>query len=95
MAGYCGLGGLFGEELLNGQLKIGKKYDKQWLLFDQIMIDSSKIELKTYEIEDFEYIKNNSSGKYKGYPSRTFIGNKYNKNGYSDHFPVSVKINIK
>jgi hypothetical protein len=35
MAGYCGLEGLFEEELLNGQLKIGKKYDKQWLLFDQ------------------------------------------------------------
>ena len=70
-------------------------YKNKWLLFDQIMVDSSKIELKTYRIEDFEYIKNKNSGKYNGYPSRTFIGNKYNKNGYSDHFPVSVKINIK
>jgi len=30
-------------------------------------------------------------GKYKGYPNRTYAGNKY-LGGYSDHFPVYLFI---
>lgn len=70
-------------------------YKNKWLLFDQMMCDSSKITLKNYNIDDFDYIKNNKKGKYYGYPNRTFIGNRYNKKGYSDHFPVSIKVSIK
>jgi hypothetical protein len=31
--------------------------------------------------------------KYKGNPFRTFVGNKY-LNGYSDHLPVMIYLNI-
>ena len=35
----------------------------------------------------FEKFITEKSGKYKGYPQRTFSGDSYNF-GYSDHFPV-------
>lgn len=70
-------------------------YRNKWFLFDQILCDSSRVTLKNYNINAFEYLKNDKKGKYFGYPKRQFIGNRYDKNGYSDHFPVSVKISIK
>jgi hypothetical protein len=34
------------------------------------------------------------SGKYKGYPARTFAGTNYLE-GFSDHFPVYIDLIIK
>lgn len=70
-------------------------YDDRWNLFDQIMITGAFLhardnELKYYKAEVFnkEFLKN-PFGRYKGYPHRSFDGNKW-INGYSDHFPTLI-----
>lgn len=70
-------------------------YRDQWNLFDQIIISQSllnagKSNLKYIKSEIFtrDYMFQ-QSGKYKGYPLRTFSGNNF-LNGYSDHFPTLI-----
>ena len=57
--------------------------------------DSSKYLLNNYK----SIIYNNNSmfemtGKYRGYPKRTYNGNQF-QNGYSDHFPVALIFTLK
>lgn len=72
----------------------------RWNLFDQIIISNNflkphnnclqYVKSKVYNpIELQEY-----TGKYKGNPFRTYIGDKY-LGGYSDHFPVYEVFSIK
>lgn len=68
-------------------------YNDAWNLFDQIIVSPSFLnteqrglfmkEAKIYKRE-FMFVQN---GRYKGYPKRTFEGNKY-IGGYSDHLPT-------
>lgn len=69
-------------------------YRDNWSLFDQIMMTNSLVN----DDEGYHYYKSNifnkkfliqKSGRYRGYPYRTFSGNTY-QGGYSDHFPVYV-----
>ena len=64
-------------------------------LFDQIMITSPLLTTKK-DYSSFKMYKTNifnpqylttQTGKYKGYPYRSFSGNNF-INGYSDHYPV-------
>lgn len=68
-------------------------YRDAWNLFDQIMVTSS---LTDKDYSSYKFYKAtifskpyliNSTGKYKGYPHRTYAGGTYS-GGYSDHFPV-------
>lgn len=68
-------------------------YQDAWGLFDQIMIsypwlDKSQSNFFYYRqyIFNKEFMIENT-GKYKGYPMRTWDGNTY-RGGYSDHFPT-------
>lgn len=69
-------------------------YRDNWNLFDQIIFtkelklkeDKSKLMFYKSEICNYDFLKN-KSGRYKGYPYRTFAGGAY-VGGYSDHFPV-------
>ena len=68
-------------------------HNRQWNLFDQIIISSNffkssnhLFEFSTANIFDEDFLKL-FNGKYKGTPFRTYVGKKY-KGGYSDHFPV-------
>lgn len=69
-------------------------YRDEWNLFDQIIISSVMINknngLYFYkpQICNFEFLKN-QTGRYKGYPHRTYLGDLFEK-GYSDHFPVCI-----
>lgn len=74
-------------------------YQDQWNLFDQIIISQSllnkgksKLNFEKAEVfnKDFLFQK---SGKYKGYPLRTFSGNTF-LNGYSDHFPTLIYLTL-
>lgn len=74
-------------------------YKDQWNLFDQIIISQSllskgksKLNFEKAEVfnKDFLFQK---SGKYKGYPLRTFSGNTF-LNGYSDHFPTLIYLSL-
>lgn len=64
-----------------------------WGLFDQILISTSWLHPKPGDWFLFrEHIFNKAylteyAGRYKGYPMRTWDGNRY-RGGYSDHFPV-------
>jgi hypothetical protein len=68
-------------------------YRDSWNLFDQILLTPSLIgedftSYKYYKAKIYSkpYIIQ-SSGRYKGYPHRTYAGGVY-RGGYSDHFPV-------
>lgn len=67
-----------------------------WSLFDQIMVSGGLINGEAKETWQFYQAKvyNASylvqkSGRYKGYPLRTFVGDTY-QGGYSDHFPSYI-----
>ncbi|GAL62749.1 hypothetical protein JCM19300_3317 [Algibacter lectus] len=69
------------------------KHNRQWNLFDQILISTNffKTSENLYEyslsnIFDEDFLKI-FEGRYKGAPYRTYAGKRY-KGGYSDHFPV-------
>lgn len=70
-------------------------YRDNWSLFDQIILSPGLLDKKQ---DGYFFYKANifnkkyliqRSGQYKGYPFRTFSGDKYQA-GYSDHFPVLI-----
>lgn len=68
-------------------------HNRQWNLFDQIIISTNffeskpnALEYETANIFDEDFLKN-FKGKFKGTPYRTYVGKTY-QGGYSDHFPV-------
>jgi len=70
-------------------------YRDSWNLFDQIiltpaLVDEDKSSWSFYKSNIFKksYMMN-QEGKYKGYPKRSFVGNKF-QGGYSDHLPVYI-----
>ncbi len=68
-------------------------YNDSWNLFDQIIISEpflSKEQSGLFYMKAAIFKKDymiQQSGRYRGYPLRTFSGNRY-IGGYSDHFPV-------
>ncbi len=90
-------------EMYNPWMSLYKKgigtlaYNDAWNLFDQIVISQSWLEK---EQTGFFYHKQvifkrqfllQQSGRYKGYPFRTYDFNVY-MSGYSDHFPVYLQM---
>ncbi len=77
----------------NGLNSLG--YRDRLYLFDQILVSpnlcgTSYSNFKYYQAGIFNPdVLIQSTGKYKGYPLRSFENNKY-VNGYSDHFPVYI-----
>ena len=77
-------------------------YQDAWNLFDNIIVNGNLVDGEGYRIwkpkrskywgfiYDKSWLKQ-QSGQYKGYPQRTYVGNKF-ENGYSDHFPVYIFI---
>ena len=70
-------------------------YQDAWGLFDQVVISNAWMDK---DQAGYHYFRANifnreflvqQTGKYKGYPKRTWDGMTYNY-GYSDHFPVFV-----
>ncbi|MDR0763841.1 MAG: endonuclease/exonuclease/phosphatase family protein [Bacteroidales bacterium] len=70
-------------------------YQGKWNLFDQIIISQNLLgsdysTLKFYKAEIFNRdFLIQKTGKYKGYPLRTFSGGHF-QNGFSDHFPTFI-----
>lgn len=70
-------------------------YQDAWGLFDQILISYGWLDKnqKGYHYHKAEIFNREfmvqKTGKYKGYPMRTYDGNRYN-GGYSDHFPTYI-----
>jgi hypothetical protein len=70
-------------------------YRDNWSLFDQIILSPGYLDKNQTGYFFYKAIIFNRkyliqrSGQYKGYPFRTFSGDKY-QGGYSDHFPVFV-----
>jgi hypothetical protein len=88
-------------DLFNPMYKYYKKgigtlaYRDAWSLFDQIIMTES---LTNKKQTGFQYYRTDiynkkylvqKTGRYKGYPYRTFSGDTY-QGGYSDHYPVFV-----
>lgn len=79
-------------------------YQDAWSLFDNMIVSENLVngqpgELKLYKpgkskyyghIFDRPFLRQ-TSGQYKNYPLRTFVGNTF-QGGYSDHFPVYIFI---
>lgn len=88
---YNSLGNYF----IQGNGKLGTlAYRGKWNLFDQLMYTQPMLD-KTQLNGWFVYSSHiyyrdfliNTTGDYKGYPKRSWVGNKWN-NGYADHLPV-------
>ena len=90
-------------DMYNTMYKLYKKgigslaYRDNWNLFDQIIItqpflgdDYSSYKFRMAHVFNDKMLIQ-KSGKYKGYPLRTYVGDTY-KGGYSDHFPVYILI---
>lgn len=80
-------------ETLRSFMRGTTKHNRQWNLFDQVLISTNffktsdnLFEYYTANIFDEDFLKL-FNGKFKGSPYRTYIGKKY-QGGYSDHFPV-------
>jgi|TARA_B110000902_G_scaffold29614_1_gene32009 predicted extracellular nuclease len=79
------------------QEKGSYRYRNSWDMLDQIMLSKSIITdtLGLHFIPNSAGIKAEQwmiqTGKYQGFPLRTFGGNNY-LNGYSDHFPVFIEL---
>jgi endonuclease/exonuclease/phosphatase family metal-dependent hydrolase len=89
-------GGLFNTMWEKYRKGIGSLcYQGKWNLFDQIIISQSLLGddysmLKFYKAEIFNKdFLIQKTGKYKGYPLRTFSGGHF-QNGFSDHFPTLI-----
>lgn len=72
-------------------------YQDSWGLFDQVVLSKAWV---NKEQEGYHFYRANifnkeflvqQTGKYKGYPKRTWDGTTYNY-GYSDHFPVFITL---
>jgi len=75
-------------------------YRGEWNLFDQILLSNNflKPHDNPLQFEDSEIFNPKElqeySGKYKGNPFRTYVGDKY-LGGFSDHFPVYEVFSVK
>lgn len=72
-------------------------YQSKWEMIDNIIVNPNMLDKKgfsvlkeTTEVFSFPFMKE-QSGKYAGSPFRTYAGKKF-LGGYSDHFPVGVKV---
>ncbi len=72
-------------------------HDFQWNLFDQILFSTnffnksnSQLNFDSADVFNDKFLTQ-YHGKYKGQPFRTYVGKKY-KGGYSDHFPIYIKL---
>ncbi len=70
-------------------------YQDAWSLFDQILFSSSFLNRNQkgffyyrHHVFKADYMIENT-GRYKGYPMRTYNGDVY-RGGYSDHFPTYI-----
>ncbi len=84
-------------EGLLGPERGSANYKRSWMLFDQIMLSSSFLQpapnthsFAGANIFDPKFLKEWSK-PFKGKPFRTYVGRKY-LGGYSDHFPVYVRL---
>lgn len=75
------------------------KHDQTWHLFDQIIFsknffseEQKKHSFMYAEIFDRHFLTE-WNGKYKGYPFRTYVGDRY-QGGLSDHFPVYIYLKL-
>lgn len=71
------------------------RHQGKWNLFDQIIIsdnlvtnDTTSLRFIEAEVYNPDYLFQ-KSGRFKGYPFRSFSGNTF-INGYSDHFPTVI-----
>lgn len=71
----------------------------KWNMFDQILFstnffETNDLSLKFEKADIFdEKFLTQFHGKFKGQPFRTYAGKKY-KGGYSDHFPVYLRLSV-
>lgn len=90
---------LHDKNLYNPMAKMAKRgygslaYKDKWNLFDQILVSKALTNKKGFRLWKAGIYNPKklqvSSGSYKGYPFRTYVGNLY-QGGFSDHFPVYV-----
>ena len=87
-------GGLFNPWMKSFKAGIGTlAYNDSWNLFDQIIVSSAwlKKDQPGFFFREAKIFSEpwmlQQKGRFKGYPKRTFDGNRY-IGGYSDHFPT-------
>ncbi|MBO7458267.1 MAG: hypothetical protein J6T80_03325 [Paludibacteraceae bacterium] len=70
------------------------KYHGQWTCLDQFYTSATLDSISDVQIYEAEWIQETDE-KYLGLrPKRTYNGFRY-QNGFSDHFPIVLKINMK
>lgn len=70
------------------------KYQGRWTFLDHFYVSSALDSISQAKVYDAEWIQETDE-KYLGLkPKRTYIGFKY-QNGYSDHLPIQLILNIR
>lgn len=77
-------------------------YRGDWNVLDQFLISKSLLNAKkgvkyvpnSAQIVNEDWLRQHGNHPYDGYPNRTLAGKKY-LGGYSDHFPIRLKLNTK
>ena len=80
-------------------------YQDSWHLFDQILLSANwGVHLKDTATKNYltnyksiiyrNGLMEETQGKYRGYPKRTYDGNSF-RGGFSDHFPVGLIFTLK
>jgi len=73
-------------------------FNGMWNLFDQMILSPALVDKSSTEYQPNSFTiyatanMRETSGKYAGSPRRTFRGEEYIPTGYSDHFPVLIRI---
>ena len=72
------------------------RFKDQWNALDQFLLSRKLLKSNSmHYVPNSVFIKNETwmfqTGKFSGYPYRTFAGNKW-LNGYSDHLPIGLRI---
>lgn len=83
-------------ESFEKQNKGSVKFKGKWIMFDQILFNKNLSDADWFDYQSTQiYVEPcliQKSGRYRGSPKRTYVGNYY-QGGYSDHFPVFIYFN--
>ncbi len=70
------------------------KFRGIWICLDQFYVSESLLEHSSARVFDARWLQEEDRRYLDLRPKRTFVGFRYNRNGFSDHLPILLTINL-